>query len=200
MPRIKEDLTHTIEIKKSRFITYLHRTDSEEEARDFIKFIKKKHPDATHHCTALVIGDLTRSNDDHEPAGTAGHPMLNVLLKQEMDQICAVVVRYFGGIKLGTGGLVKAYSDSVKEALAQATLTTVSLWKEYVLTFDYPWIGKIDAALHRMDCQIESKDYDQKVVYHVLSAQDLKTSLMELTQGHCTCEFVQEKAHETVLY
>ena len=200
MPRIKEDLTHTIEIKKSRFITYLHRTDSEEEARDFIKFIKKKHPDATHHCTALVIGDLTRSNDDHEPAGTAGHPMLNVLLKQEMDQICAVVVRYFGGIKLGTGGLVKAYSDSVKEALAQATLTTVSLWKEYVLTFDYPWIGKIDAALHRMDCQIESKDYDQKVVYRVLSTQDLKTSLMELTQGQCTCEFVQEKAHETVLY
>lgn len=199
MPRIKEDITHTLEIKKSRFITYLHRTDSEEDARDFIKFIKKKHPDATHHCTALIIGDLCRSNDDHEPAGTAGRPMLNVLFKQEMDQILAVVVRYFGGIKLGTGGLVKAYSDSVKEALDLATLTTVSLWKEYILTFDYTWIGKIDATLHRMDCQIESKDYDQKVVYHVLSSQSLETTFMELTGGQCTCEFVKEKAHETVL-
>ena len=199
MPRIKEDITHTLEIKKSRFITYLHRTESEEDARDFIKFIKKKHPDATHHCTALIIGDLCRSNDDHEPAGTAGRPMLNVLFKQEMDQILAVVVRYFGGIKLGTGGLVKAYSDSVKEALDLATLTTVSLWKEYILTFDYTWIGKIDAALHRMDCQIESKDYDQKVVYHVLSSQSLETSFMELTGRQCTCEFVKEKAHETVL-
>ena len=199
MPRIKEDITHTLEIKKSRFITYLHRTESEEDARDFIKFIKKKHPDATHHCTALIIGDLCRSNDDHEPAGTAGRPMLNVLFKQEMDQILAVVVRYFGGIKLGTGGLVKAYSDSVKEALDLATLTTVSLWKEYILTFDYTWIGKIDAALHRMDCQIESKDYDQKVVYHVLSSQSLETSFMELTGVQCTCEFVKEKAHETVL-
>lgn len=99
MPRIQNDCINTIEIKKSKFITYLHRTQDEQEAKDFLKAIKKEHPNANHHCTAMIIGNIMRSNDDGEPSQTAGHPMLDVLMHNEMQDILAVVVRYFGGIK-----------------------------------------------------------------------------------------------------
>lgn len=199
MPRIKEDVISSIEIKKSRFITYLHRTDSEEEARDFLKMIRKEHPDATHHCTAMIIGQIVRSNDDGEPAGTAGHPMLNVLQGQHMEDILAVVVRYFGGTKLGTGGLVKAYSDSVKQALNQATLTTMHLFKEYQITYGYEWVGKIDTYFHTHDLEILSQDYDQDVTCHFLSPDDVTQDILSLTNGTIRCVFVREYPKEKII-
>ena len=111
--------------KKSRFIAYLAKCESEEEATDFIEKIKKKHWDARHNCSALVIGDsaqLTRCSDDGEPAGTAGRPMLEVLLGSGVRNVAVVVTRYFGGVLLGTGGLVRAYSQAVKEALAASKI------------------------------------------------------------------------------
>ena len=119
MPRIQNDCINTIEIKKSKFITYLHRTQDEQEAKDFLKAIKKEHPNANHHCTAMIIGNIMRSNDDGEPSQTAGHPMLDVLMHNDMQDILAVVVRYFGGIKLGAGGLIRAYSGSVAHAIEE---------------------------------------------------------------------------------
>ncbi|MCR8967689.1 YigZ family protein [Streptococcus zalophi] len=108
------------EIKKSRFICQMKRVSSEEEGKAFIADIKKKHYKATHSCSAMIIGEnglIKRSSDDGEPSGTAGVPMLTVLEKQQLTNVVAVVTRYFGGIKLGAGGLIRAYAGSVSEAI-----------------------------------------------------------------------------------
>ncbi len=126
------DFRHEIEIKRSRFITVLRRADSEEAARDLVAGLRREFHDARHHCSAFVLGpdrDIQRSNDDGEPSGTAGIPMLEAILKREtvpgvtdLSDVSAIVVRYFGGILLGAGGLVRAYSESVSAALERAPL------------------------------------------------------------------------------
>lgn len=183
MTRIMEDITHTIEIKKSKFITYLHRTNDEQEAKDFLKQIKKQHPQARHYCTAMIIGNIVRSNDDGEPSQTAGHPMLDVLLHHEMEDIFVVVVRYFGGIKLGTGGLVRAYSSSVKEALDLATLSQIQILDEYTITFGYDLIGKLDSYFRSHNIEITEKEYNETVTYQYLSDQDITSDLKEISNG-----------------
>lgn len=130
---LAQDLMHEVEIKRSRFITYLYRVTTEAEARAKIAALRKTHFDARHHCSAFVLGAdrmVQRSSDDGEPSGTAGIPMLEALTRRDtgngtdLSDIVAVCVRYFGGIKLGAGGLVRAYSDSVSQALDSATLLT----------------------------------------------------------------------------
>ena len=126
------DFRHEIEIKRSRFITVLRRADSEEAARDLVAGLRREFHDARHHCSAFLLGpdrDVQRSSDDGEPSGTAGIPMLEVLAKREtapgvadLSDVSAVVVRYFGGILLGAGGLVRAYSESVSSSLALAPM------------------------------------------------------------------------------
>ena len=112
MYRLQEDVSHEIVIKKSRFICYLHKCDDETDAKAFITAIKKQHSDARHCCYAMILSNqhIMRSNDDGEPHGTAGIPMLECLKKHEVENIVAVTVRYFGGILLGAGGLVRALS------------------------------------------------------------------------------------------
>lgn len=199
MPRIQNDCIHTIEIKKSKFITYLHRTQDEQEAKDFLKAIKKEHPNANHHCTAMIIGNIVRSNDDGEPSQTAGHPMLDVLLHNQMQDILVIVVRYFGGIKLGTGGLVRAYSSSVQEALKQATLTQVKTLEEYQIQFSYDLIGKLDHYFRTQNIEIIEKEYDENVTYHFLVQSDISKDLMELTNGTIQIQFVQNIETECVM-
>lgn len=126
------DFRHEIEIKRSRFITVLRRAGDEESARDLVAVLRREFHDARHHCSAFVLGpdrDIQRSNDDGEPSGTAGLPMLEAILKRDtvpgvtnLSDVSAVVVRYFGGILLGAGGLVRAYSESVSAALERAPL------------------------------------------------------------------------------
>lgn len=121
-------ITAELEIKRSQFLCYLQRTETEQDARDFIAEIRHMHPAARHHCTAFRIaeqvGDVReRSSDDGEPSGTAGSPMLAVLRGDELVNVCAVVVRYFGGVLLGTGGLVRAYTDAVAAGVASARQT-----------------------------------------------------------------------------
>ena len=199
MPRIKEDVISTIEIKKSRFLTYLHRTNQEEEAKDFLKMIKKEHPGANHHCTAMIIGSIVRSNDDGEPSGTAGHPMLDVLQGKGMEDILAVVVRYFGGTKLGTGGLVKAYSDSVKIALEKAALTEMTMFKEYEITFGYEWIGKLDGYFRNHQIESISKEYEQTVTYHYLTQEDITQDILALSNGALFCTYIKEHPKEKII-
>ena len=132
--------------KKSRFIATLRPVESEEEAYAFIEEMRKKYWDATHNCSAFVVGErgeLARCSDDGEPSQTAGRPMLDVLLGEEIRNVCAVVTRYFGGTLLGTGGLVRAYSGAVKEGLAHCTVVTKRLAKELAVTTDYSGVGKI---------------------------------------------------------
>lgn len=131
---IKQDGVVEDEIKKSRFICHIKRVTTEEEARDFITSIKKEHHKATHNCSAFIIGEkgeIKRTSDDGEPSGTAGIPMLGVLENHQLTNLCAVVTRYFGGIKLGAGGLIRAYAGSA--ALAIKEIGVVEIKEQVVL-------------------------------------------------------------------
>lgn len=128
-------------IKKSRFICHLFRISSEEEGKDYLAQIKKEHYKANHSCHAMIIGensDLKRSSDDGEPSGTAGIPILSVLEKQNLTNVLAVVTRYFGGIKLGTGGLIRAYSSATAQALQNVIMVEVKEQSGLKLTLTYP--------------------------------------------------------------
>ena len=125
---IKEDEQVQEEIKKSRFICHAKRVYNEEEARDFISAIKKEHYKATHNCSAFIVGErseIKRTSDDGEPSGTAGVPMLGVLENHNLTNVCVVVTRYFGGIKLGAGGLIRAYAGSVALAIKEIGLIEI---------------------------------------------------------------------------
>ena len=138
---IKEDGIVEEEIKKSRFICHLKRVESEDEARDYIAQIKKMHHKANHSCSAMIIGEnseIKRSSDDGEPSGTAGVPILTVLEKQELTYVVAVVTRYFGGIKLGAGGLIRAYSGSVANATKEIGIVEVKEQEGIKITLTYP--------------------------------------------------------------
>ena len=157
-------LEREVEIRRSRFLTYLGRVEDESEAREMVATLRRRHHDARHVCSAFVLGparDRMRSNDDGEPAGTAGVPMLEALVQREtapgradLTDVCAVVVRWFGGIKLGAGGLVRAYSDSVSGALDTAPLRTRS--RLALLAVDAPhadagrWENELRAAAVRV--------------------------------------------------
>lgn len=199
MPKIQFDIENTIEIKKSKFITYLHRTNNEEEAKEYIRQIKKTHPNATHHCTAMIIGSIMRSNDDGEPSQTAGHPMLNVLMQKEMQDILVIVVRYFGGIKLGTGGLVRAYSSSVSEALDKSILVEETLFDEYEIEFNYSLIGKLDHYFASHGIYINLKDYAENVIYHYLSTEDISKDLKEISGGMIEPKWINKQSMEKVI-
>lgn len=138
---IKRDNITEEDIKKSRFICHLKRVTTEDDARQFINSIKKEHYKANHSCSAMIIGDnseIKRSSDDGEPSGTAGVPMLTVLEKQELTNVVAVVTRYFGGIKLGAGGLIRTYAGSVANALSQTGIVSVKEQAGLRLTLTYP--------------------------------------------------------------
>lgn len=192
MPKLAEDFIHTTEIKKSKFITYLHRTDSETEAKEFLKQIKKEHPNANHHCSAMIVGNILRSNDDGEPSGTAGHPMLECLMQREMQDVLAIVVRYFGGIKLGAGGLVRAYRGCVLDALDHAPLTRVEKLGQYEVSFPYEWIGKVDSLLYARHIETTLKNYEENVQYQYTTSLDLTDAFLELSNGTFTCQYIQE--------
>lgn len=200
MPRLKEEFMNEFEIEKSRFICYLNRAFNEEEAKAYILRIKKLHPNATHHCSAFLIGEhseLQRSNDDGEPSGTAGVPMLESLRMNKMNDVVAVVVRYFGGIKLGAGGLIRAYSKSVSEAIKLAPLTDKVLTYKYSLTFSYDLIGKLDYFLAHHDTEILNKEYDERVTYLYRSrSDDLNDAIQEIASGSAVIIFLGEEIVE----
>lgn len=195
MYRLKKDYEHQIEIQKSRFLCYLHKTFDEASAKEFVHHIQKLHPDANHHCYAFIIGEhneVQRSNDDGEPSGTAGVPMLDCLMKRHMQDITAVVVRYFGGIKLGAGGLIRAYSKSVSEALDGASITQKQKMKSYKCCFSYEFTGKMDYFFRSKGIMILQKEYDEEVCYHFLCEQSMDAEIAEITNGKCIPKFIEE--------
>lgn len=195
MYRMKEDHTSTLEIQKSKFICYLHKNFDEASAKEFIRTIQKMHPDANHHCYAFIIGehnDIQRSNDDGEPSGTAGAPILDCLMKHHMQDITAVVVRYFGGIKLGAGGLIRAYSKSTSQALKSAAITKKQEMLKYQVVFHYDMIGKIDHYFRTHSITVLQKDYSEKVIYEYLSLHDISDDILELSNGASTPSFIEK--------
>ena len=146
------------EIHKSRFIAYVNHIENEAQAQEFINEIKKKHFDATHNCYAYIIGehsDTQKSNDDGEPSGTAGVPILEVLKKNELSDIAVVVTRYFGGIKLGAGGLIRAYGKSATLGLEASVIVKKSIFNCYDLELDYTLLGTLENYLHQKEVRIK---------------------------------------------
>lgn len=199
MYRVKEEVYHVMEIEKSKFITYITRVFSEEEAKEYIVKIQKLHPNANHHCYAFIIGEnneIQRSNDNGEPNGTAGVPMLEVLKKKEMQDIIAVCVRYFGGIKLGAGGLIRAYAKSVTLTLDNATFTSTIEMKRYILHFSYDLIGKLLYFFNENKIEILEKSYESDVCFIYRTSQDLEKPIAEITSGKYLPTFIKTEIVE----
>ena len=173
--------------KKSRFIATVIPAGSEEEVLAFIESVRKKYWDARHHCFAYVIGErneLQRCSDDGEPSGTAGKPMLEVLLGEEIHNVAVVVTRYFGGTLLGTGGLVRAYSAATKQGLASSVIITKILGVKLCISTDYTGLGKIQYILGQRGLQILDSVYTDKVELEALIPEDeLAAVKAEITEG-----------------
>ncbi|MBP3326634.1 MAG: YigZ family protein [Coprococcus sp.] len=186
--------------KKSRFIGYAVPVKSEEEAYALIESIKKKHYDARHHCFAFAIGNentLYRFSDDGEPQGTAGKPILEVITGQNVVDICIVVTRYFGGTLLGTGGLVRAYTEAAKLALDDAGIKTMELVKVVKITTSYNDSGKIQYLLNSNNIHVENTEYTSVVVFEayipVNSYGYMEKQIIEATSARAVIEQMGDK-------
>ena len=194
MKSIKEITEHTLVIKKSEFICTLIPLNDENKINETIDFYKEKYKDATHNCVAYLVGAKERANDDGEPSGTAGLPMLNVLKKQELSNIIAIVTRYFGGIKLGAGGLTRAYSQAVAEALKEANIVEKHLIDVYDVSLDYSFTKKFEHLLKVNTIDCINKEYNEQVTYR-LYIDDLSffDTIQELTSNRYTKEFIKKE-------
>ena len=163
---------HSIEnvISKSRFIAYIKPVSTENEAKAFIDEIKIKHKDATHNCSAYTVGpemNIQKANDDGEPSGTAGIPMLEILKKLEIHNVCVVVTRYFGGIKLGAGGLIRAYSGAVRDVIYDMGRVELREAIPVTVTLDYDQTGKFEYELASTTFLLREQFYTDKVSYQI---------------------------------
>ncbi|MEK4629871.1 YigZ family protein [Solibacillus sp. FSL R7-0682] len=157
-------------ISKSRFITYIERVETEEDALLFIDKIKKLHANATHNCSCYMIGEhdqIQKANDDGEPSGTAGVPMLEVLKKQGLKDTVVVVTRYFGGIKLGGGGLIRAYGKATTEGIAAAQVVERKLHYIMKVAVDYVWLGKLENEIRSSHYTLRDIQYAEGVEIYV---------------------------------
>ncbi|ATN03356.1 YigZ family protein [Staphylococcus capitis] len=167
---IKEE--HQIEnvINKSRFIAHIRPVQNEEEAKAFINEIKSSHKDATHNCSAYTVGpemNIQKANDDGEPSGTAGVPMLEILKKLEIHDACVVVTRYFGGIKLGGGGLIRAYSGAVRDVIYDIGRVELREAVPVTVTISYDLTGKFEYELASTPYMLRNQFYTDKVSYQI---------------------------------
>ena len=171
---IKEEVVGEITEKKSKFICHLYPVDSVEEAEDKIINLRKKYHDARHNCFAYRIykDGIERSSDDGEPSGTAGAPMLAILNGNNLSNCLAIVTRYFGGILLGTGGLVRAYQDALNDALGKAEIVDVELGKEAIFEVDYNQFEELKYILKNMEVNVAKVSYGEKVEVTVIGPEE----------------------------
>lgn len=168
--------------KKSRFIATVRPVKSEDEAAAFVAEMKKKYWDARHNCSAFVLGEhqeITRCSDDGEPAQTAGRPMLDVLLKEGITNTAVVVTRYFGGVLLGTGGLVRAYQKAVQEGLGASLILEKTRGYRLAVCTDYNGVGRLQYLFGQRQLPIVDSRYAEDVVLHVMVPGDLRESVAE---------------------
>ena len=190
---IKEDGQVQEEIKKSRFICHAKRVYSEDEARDFITAIKKEHYKATHNCSAFIIGErseIKRTSDDGEPSGTAGVPMLGVLENHNLTNVCIVVTRYFGGIKLGAGGLIRAYAGSVALAVKEIGIIEIKEQAGIAIQMSYAQYQEYGNFLkehHLMELETNFTDQIDTIIYvDKEEKENIKSALVEFFNGKIT--------------
>lgn len=177
MKTIKSNTIQELEIKKSKFICILMKLNSLDSVKELTEEIKNKYPTATHYCFAYIFNNNKKCSDDGEPTGTAGLPILNVLEKMELNHVICFVVRYFGGIKLGAGGLVRAYTKAVTTTLLPNNIIDLIKAYEIQIDFLYDNIKKIDYLLK--DFEFLKKDFDEIVVYILKIPQNIYWEIKE---------------------
>ena len=187
---VRRQASAEIVIKKSRFIGYAKPVESEEEAVAFIQEIKQLHKQATHNCSAYIVGErdqFQKASDDGEPSGTAGKPILEVIKHKGLKNVAVVVTRYFGGIMLGAGGLVRAYTDGAVAGIEAADEIVNVLHREVFVDVDYTWYGKLENVLHGKGTRVGGTDFTDRVTVRCLpeapEADAFMTWITDLTQG-----------------
>lgn len=159
------------EVNKSKFLAHVLHVETEEAARDFVLTIRKKYFDATHNCSAWILGergDKQKSNDDGEPGGTAGNPILETIKKQGLTNCAVVVTRYFGGIKLGAGGLIRAYGHTAALGLDSARVVQMTTFQKFSLTLEYNFLATVENYLRNKKIRVEGTDYADVVTLELL--------------------------------
>lgn len=185
MKSINKEQENEIIIERSKFITKLFKINSEEEAKEILNSLNIQYKDSTHICYAYIVGNIKRFNDDGEPTGTAGIPILTVLENNDLNYVLAVVIRYFGGIKLGAGGLVRAYSNSVSECLKKVKIQELVDGVILEIIFNYNNVDQINYLLK--DIEIINKIFDNEITY------EFKISNSKLLE-------IEEKLNSLIIY
>lgn len=192
--------SNELTISKSRFIAHCTRAETEEQALEFIQRIKKEHAGATHNCSAYLIGEhdqIQKANDDGEPNGTAGVPMLEVLKKQGLKDVVVVVTRYFGGIKLGAGGLVRAYGKATTIGIDAAVVVERRLHHVMKIVVDYTLLGKLENEIRQSPYLLDSIDYTEAVEFTVFvekeQEEDFKEWITNLTSGQSEITLIKKE-------
>lgn len=179
MKTIIEKNIHELEIQKSRFICYMDIVHNEEEVKVILQDIKTKYPGATHYCYAYIIDNVKRFQDNGEPSGTAGMPILHVLESQDLQHVISIVIRYFGGIKLGAGGLVRAYTNSVSECLQKTKITILEECQILHIIFNYSNTKQVDYLLQNYE--IIKKEFNENAIYEIaIPKKSIETVLNSL--------------------
>ncbi|SNZ05095.1 uncharacterized protein, YigZ family [Terribacillus aidingensis] len=193
---VKTEGAHEIVIQKSRFIGHVKRVETEEEAIAFVQKIKKEHKDATHNCSAYMIGEhdlIQKASDDGEPSGTAGVPILEVLKKKGLKDTAVVVTRYFGGIKLGAGGLIRAYSGSASQSIDTIGVVQRQLMQLAEVHIDYTLLGKVENDLRQSAYTLQNIDYADRVILHTAmesgQEQEFEAYITDLTNAQAEIKF-----------
>ncbi|MBP9510576.1 MAG: YigZ family protein [Fusobacteriaceae bacterium] len=184
MKTVKKQCQIEFEEKKSKFIGYIKPIQNKEEAEKFIKEIKHKHPDATHNCSAYKVifegQEYFKSDDDGEPSGTAGKPIGEIINLMDVCNLVIVVTRYFGGIKLGAGGLVRNYAKTAKLAIMESDTEEYVKTKEFLLDFDYDKVQEVDQILKLDNIEVVEKNYGERVTYRVNIPDEIEKKLETL--------------------
>lgn len=190
------------EINKSKFLAHVKHVENEEAAREFVLMIRKKYFDATHNCSAWVLGergDKQKSNDDGEPGGTAGNPILEVIKKNEITNCAIVVTRYFGGIKLGAGGLIRAYSHTAALGISNSKVVQMTAFQRISLTLEYNFLATVENYLRNEKIRVDNTDYADVVTIEILllpaQVENFLLDLNELTAAN----FLHEELGETII-
>lgn len=187
---VRREASQEIVIKRSRFIGYAKPVETEEEAVAFIEEIKRLHRTATHNCSAYVVGErdqFQKASDDGEPSGTAGKPILEVIKNKGLKNVAVVVTRYFGGIMLGAGGLVRAYTDGAVAGIEAAEEIVKVLHREVYVDVDYTWYGKLENELHGRGTRVGGTEFTDRVIVKCLpevpETEAFIAWMTDLTQG-----------------
>ena len=190
------------EVNKSKFLAHVRHVETEEAARDFVQMIRKKYFDATHNCSAWVLGlrgDKQKSNDDGEPGGTAGNPILETIKKNELTDCAIVVTRYFGGIKLGAGGLIRAYSHTAALGIANSKLVRMTTFKRISLTLEYNFLATVENYLRNKKIRVANTDYADVVTQELLLLPEQVESFLLELNDLTAANFLHEELGEVLI-